>query len=409
MTYKISEIIEQGKHATSMIEAVRDTTFSPISKKMAPIFNLKQLLKIVNIDLEEFSKRATQGDLPAGVRTGREKIKFSLEEIQAWSRAYGRSSSLKPGEEAVTICVASSKGGVGKTTTSMCLGQALSMRGYRVLLIDLDPQGSLSSLCGLLPDTQVEEWETVLPLCAGKYDFREGDNVELKEVDNLDYAVKKTYWNGLDLIPSSPVAFAAEFFIPSRQLKREPGFRFWEILEKGIQNIKLNYEVVIIDCAPTMSYLTLAALWASDGLIMPMPPKGMDYASSAQFWMLFTNLISEISKEVGEDVIKGGLIGEKEWEFVNVLVSISDVSDPNILKVQSLINATYGSMVLPVEIPKTSVISRSALDFSTVYDITKYAGSLKTYERARTAYDKFVGFIEGEINDVWKSRANRKV
>lgn len=407
MTYKISEILEQGRLATSMIETVRDTTFSPISEKKSPVFNLNHLLKIVDIDRYEFTKRSAKGDLPLGLKINPSKTEFTLSEIRAWAQAYGRSRPLGENEEAVTICVANSKGGVGKTTTSMCLGQALALKGYRVLVIDLDPQGSLSSLCGLLPDTQVDESETVLPLCAGKYNFSEDAEADPLPVLNLDYAVKKTYWDGLDVIPSAPVAFAAEFFIPARQLKREQGFRFWEILKQGIENLKHNYEIVIIDCAPTMSYLTLAALWASDGLIMPMPPKGMDYASSAQFWMLFTNLIHEISKEVGTDE-EGNLIAQKEWEFINVLLSMVDVSDPNTLKVQSLINATYAGMVLPVEIPKTSVTSGSALDFSTVYDITKYAGSLKTYERARVAYDRVVDLIEQQVKKVWEDRANRK-
>ena len=69
------------------------------------------------------------------------------------------------------------------------------------------------------------------------------------------------------------------------------------------------------------------------------------------------------------------------------------------------IQSTYGEHVLPVEIPKTAVSGVTSAEFGTVYDVSKYDGSARTFKRARDAYDSFVGHIEGSIRAVWARRA----
>ena len=67
--------------------------------------------------------------------------------------------------------------------------------------------------------------------------------------------------------------------------------------------------------------------------------------------------------------------------------------------------ATYGEYMLPVEIPKTAVTGVTSAEFGTVYDVSKYDGSARTFKRARDAYDSFVGHIEGSIRAVWARQA----
>ena len=67
----------------------------------------------------------------------------------------------------MTISIANFKGGVGKTTTAITLAQGMSLLGHKVLVIDTDPQGSLTTLFGILPDAEVEEEDTILPLVMG--------------------------------------------------------------------------------------------------------------------------------------------------------------------------------------------------------------------------------------------------
>jgi len=150
--------------------------------------------------------------------------------------------------------------------------------------------------------------------------------------------------------------------------------------------------VIVIDSPPSLSYITINALMASNGLIMPLPPNALDYASASQFWNLFSDLSSEMLTSRGLD---------KEFDFIHVLLSRVDSAESTSDIVRTWIQATYKEKVLPVEIPKTAVASSASAEFSTVYDIQKYDGNARTFKRARDAYDQFVRYVESSIRASW--------
>ena len=223
----------------------------------------------------------SRGDLPQGAlnEVGNRR-QFTLAEVRTWVREY-RKDSLRPaGAEAVTVSIANFKGGVGKTTTAVTLAQGMSLLGHKVLVIDTDPQGSLTTLFGILPDSEVEEEDTILPLVMGAE-------------TSIRYAIRPTYWDGIDLVPAAPLLFGAEFALPARQTKEE-GFEFWNVLNYGIDDVRGDYDVIVIDTPPALSYTTINALLASNGIIMPLPPSTLDFASAAQFWSLFSDLTTQL-------------------------------------------------------------------------------------------------------------------
>jgi chromosome partitioning protein len=265
----------------------------------------------------------------------------------------------------------------------MTLAQGLSLFGRRVLIIDLDPQASLSALNGILADSEVSDEQTVLPLIYG-------------DANNLEYAVQSTYWDGIDLIPASAALFGAEFFLPFKQSK-DSSFQFWDVLNKGMESLLDTYDVIIIDTPPALSYMTINAFMAADGLIVPTPPSALDYASSTQFWSLLSDL-SESMKQVAPHL-------DKSFDFIHVLLAKVDHSQAATHIVREWINKTYEGLVLPVEIPTTTVTQSAAAEFGTVYDISRYEGSLKTYQRAREAYDRLAELIDQELVALWLSDA----
>jgi chromosome partitioning protein len=141
-----------------------------------------------------------------------------------------------------TIAVVNRKGGSGKTTTAVSLAAALAERGLPVLLIDLDPQGSASAWLG--HDTE---------------DRRGLDNlVETREIASI---VVKTKVAGLDLVPSSPRLQTAE-----RTMKGELGVG----VLRAIQRLSKDWAFVIIDCPPSLSYLSVGALMAVQEVVIPV-------------------------------------------------------------------------------------------------------------------------------------------
>ena len=366
--------------ATAMVEQVRSRLLAPKSRKISPTYSTAQLAALCGVDKAHVAYRLTKGDLPTGRLTpSGAKREFTLPELRAWTRAY-RADRMRPiGRQAVAITVGNFKGGVAKTTSAMVLAQGLSIRGHRVLAIDTDPQGSLTTLHGLLPEAEISEEMTIAPLCDG----REKD---------IRYAIRSTYWDGIDLVAAAPLLFSAEFALPARQL-REPKARFWNVLHAGLQPIRDLYDVIVIDTPPSLSYVTINALWAANGIVLPVVPSGLDFASSAQFW----SLLAELGGSLDERDVQG-----KTFDFLHVLLSRVDANDLAAPAVRQWIQATYGEYMLPVEIPKTNVTSNKAAEFATVYDVQRYEGAAKTYKRAADAYDRFVELVEQSVFESWR-------
>jgi chromosome partitioning protein len=374
----LNDLVATSNRVSAVIERVRSTMLAPDARKTSPTYSTNQIATICGLDKAKMDYRLKKGDLPIGKMDAGHRRKFSLEDTRTWAKSV-RSKLMRPqNAEAITIAVANFKGGVTKTTTAVTLAQGLSLRGHNVLVIDTDPQGSMTTLFGLLPDVDVSDEQTILSLCYGS------------EV-SIDYAVTPTYWSGIDIVPANLGLYSAEFALPSRQ-KTEGSFEFWNVLDHGIDTARTKYDVIILDTSPSLSYLTINALLAADGLIMPLPPSTLDFTSSGQFWNLFNELTANLVTNRGKT---------KSFDFVDVLLARVDANDASSNVVREWITAGYANMVLPVEIPKTALTASASAEFGTVYDTDPATINARTYRRAFDAYERVVELVEGQIQTAW--------
>jgi chromosome partitioning protein len=145
------------------------------------------------------------------------------------------------------ISLVNQKGGVGKTTTTINLGAALAEYGRRVLLVDFDPQGALSVGLGINPH---ELDRTVY-------------NLLMERGVSIDDVLLKTDVPGLDLLPSNIDLSAAEVQLVG-EVARE------QVLRSVLAPVLPGYDIVLIDCQPSLGLLTVNALTASNGVIVPL-------------------------------------------------------------------------------------------------------------------------------------------
>jgi len=382
----LDRIFEVNAHASLVLEAARERMLEPHPRKKPPVYTGLQVAQLCGITKPRLNYLVGRPNcsVPVGRVDGKNRM-FTLAETREWVKQINEEYVARPdGAEGLVISCSNLKGGSTKTTTALHLAQGLSLRGRKVLLVDLDSQCSLTTLCDRMPESEVQDEETVMP-------FFYGDEPDLR------YAAKPTYWDGVDLIPATFSLFQIEVVLPV-QASEDGEFEFWSLLERGLAPLRKDYDVIIIDTPPSLSYLTFNAIYAANGIVMPMPPEAIDFASSAMFWRLFSDLFRIVNLRLKRQN-KPELT--KVFDFINVLLSRVNTQNVATSVVRSWISAAYEDMVLPVEIPSSGVTSGKASEFGSIYDISQYQGDRRTYQRIREACDRFVELVDQQIVCAW--------
>lgn len=162
-------------------------------------------------------------------------------------RIYPDPAPLTTHGPARIISMVNQKGGVGKTTSTINLGAALAEAGRKVLLVDFDPQGALSAGFGANP----HELDLTV------YNVMMDRKVDIREV------IQATEFANIDLLPANIDLSAAEVQLVN-EVARE------QVLASALRAVENDYDVILIDCQPSLGLLTVNALTASDGVIIPL-------------------------------------------------------------------------------------------------------------------------------------------
>lgn len=230
-------------------------------------------------------------------------------------REFAEPKELDRHGPAKIISMVNQKGGVGKTTSTINLGASLVEQGRKVLLVDLDPQGALSAGLGVSHD---EDQVTVYDLLF--------DNTA-----SIHAAIKHSKVSGLDLVPANIDLSAAEI-----QLVNEVGRE--QTLARALRPVRGEYDYIFIDCGPSLGLLTVNALAASQGVIIPM--EGEYY--SLRGLALLTDTVEKVRDRINFDL-----------DIVGILVTMFDRRTTHAREVMDRVVEVFGDRVFDTVITRT--------------------------------------------------------
>lgn len=379
----LSQIGDLAHAGEKMIERLRRKAFLPESRKGLNVrFGIAEAAQLLGCSTNRIRMAEDDGRLPpppAG-ENGR-RLGYSVENMLRMRDVLSASPARAPLDVPAMIAVQNFKGGVGKSTVTTHLAHYFAVQGYRVLVVDCDSQATTTTLFGFNPHFNITREQTLYPYLS----------IDPTQA-NLQYAVRRTPWPNVDLIPSNLELFDVEYELAAAGSDGQSvlAARFRK-LRDGLTELARDYDVVILDPPPALGTISLAVMQAANALLVPLAATTPDFCSTVQFLSMMDQVLEQLTG--------AGL--KVDYSFVRLICSKFDGNDPSHDMVRTIMEQTFGSALLPVPILESAEISHAALRMMTVYELEKPIGTPRTHKRCRANLDEALGQIEQLVRASW--------
>mgnify|MGYP001232363850 FL=1 len=385
-------IAQDAELLSAQLASLRSRLFPPSASKTLRPFTSGEAARLIGVSDGYLRQLSISGEGPTPETGAGGRRLYTLADVNAL-RAYLASQGgpkarqyvkwRQPGEHLQVIAITNFKGGSGKTTTSAHLAQYFALQGYRTLAIDLDPQASMSALFGYQPELDLTGNDTLYG--AIRYDE---ERVPLSQV------IRKTYFDGLDIVPGNLELQEFEHTTPQHLARRAEGSTddlFFTRVQQAIASVEANYDVVVIDCPPQLGYLTLSALCAATSVIVTVHPQMLDVASMSQFLFMTSDLLAVV-REAG---------GTLNFDFLRYLITRYEPNDGPQAQIAGFLRTQFGDRVLISPMLKSTAISDAGLSKQTLYEVGRENFHRATYDRAFESLNAVNSEIESLILKSW--------
>jgi chromosome partitioning protein len=394
----IDDILGLAGIARVVNEAARKDSVLPDKAKTLRLFSMSEVCALLGIHFTRYYEVARDREEFQGAKVKGKRL-FTLAEIHKLQEHLKQLPRQKYDiQRAMTISVGNFKGGVAKTFTAVTLSQYLAMRGYRTLVVDTDPQASLTSCFGLIP-SNVDDLQTILPYLYGR------ERVEAYGFEwpaSIRNSIQKTYWPGLDLVAANLSLYGGEFAMGLRQEESrhsDSPFHFHRPLYDAIEAVRSEYDVIIIDNPPALNLSTTGAIFAADGLILPTAAEALDFDSAEAFMQMAGEILQAVLKNFGDN---------KELELFRILITKFQGRDAE-QKIARRILEVFGDFCIQEPMVQSTTVQKSLSNWRTLYEEDPRGKGRTVLKRAVEAADTVNGFIEQDIIDVFKEWSEKRI
>ena len=381
-------LTQQASELSAMLNDHRLEIFPPNAQKTLRPFHLNEVAHFLGVSSGYLKNLSLEGKGPQPLVTPTGRRSYTAEqmlEMRQFLDKNGRSSSKyvphrRSAEHLQVISVVNFKGGSAKTTTTAHLAQHLALTGHRVLVVDLDPQASLSALHGFQPE--IDHNESLYE--ALRYD---------DERKPLSALIKRTNFPGLDIIPANLELQEYEYDTPLALAAKEGamGGIFFGRLDEALAEVADNYDFVVIDCPPQLGYLTLTALSASSGILITVHPQMLDVMSMCQFLLMMGEVLGTL-KRAGANM---------ELDWLRYLVTRYEPTDGPQSQMVAFMRSIFKQHVLVNEMLKSTAISDAGITKQTLYEVDRSQFTRATYDRAIECLHRVNGEITALAHKAW--------
>ena len=347
-------------------------------KDLKRLFSPSEAADMVGRDRTTLARAESELSLepPARNPANNRRLGYTLEQIQAFRTHFDTLPWRDPAtDQPIIMACQNFKGGVGKSTTCVNFAHYLALKGYRVLVVDTDSQATTTSMFGYVPDAEIDEDATVLPFLAGYQ-------------KTLEYAVRKTYWPNIDLIPACLSLYEAEIAIVVHLAAQEDEARrvaFFSELKYGIQTVADRYDVILLDSPPALGMISINVLLAADALLVPSAARMFDFSSTVQFFRMVKNYIGQLDPK-------------KEYRWISVLTTLFDQRYESQKQFFEVMRTCFGDSVFRRVFFHSAEVINSAAQFVGPYE------QPKPNRKVLEMLDAVFGEIEVAVLKEWPSK-----
>ena len=383
------ELVSITNTAENYVQSIRET----IKKKSARVaddpalampmidrkFRTREVSQMLGVSESGLYKAEKEERIPAahyGINAAGRRVRegWTLEQLLEIRSVFGKLPHVSDDNAAMVLSFPNLKGGCWKTTLSLLASQYYAIAGYRVLLVDTDPQGTLSFFYGYQPDIDTGYKDTIAPFLL----FDSLDESE-EPVESLHYAIKPTRWPNIDIIPANLDLSMIDTSLPIAIADAEDQDEKREIIERlkeGVRTVENDYDLIIIDGTPSLNLLTISTLIACDHVIVPCPSQMADFASTIQFFNNLKNSVTLFHK------------GEIDVTFPNYHVLVTKYANAKYSNwMTTIIRKTFGIRTLENVVKKSDEIGKAGTQIQTIYE--KQPSKMKNRKSFDNAVDMY--------------------